>query len=446
MTQETRSEKSIDVGLRTTTPEEISSYVKNQFEHQVRVEFAPKGELITIPDGWHGEGKKGEALVYVGDLLTKPISGTKLTADNFIRWVTDEKFHITDSQNNPVTEAEAVSALESDRISTFDVKPLLHMTRNRRDRTPVEIQFYSGASNRWIQTLSEIGNINPRGITDAMQDDYRHAVRQLFRPFISKGSKEDRVRLALPSTVDILRRVDDCTASMVTIVGDQIIDDEMKISRDNLLEIHDLSVATLQAVVLAITMADRRHVPLVMRIGAPAFGLGRDKGLNYIMNTLPAMRQYGPFTVGDMGTLMDEGRSADAKPLLVPVRHGDASRELRLFLGGGLPVSKMLADVHDERGKPIGWDIAIRRASRVDNGPDNWAVLASGTSITVRTARRDKSFISPGTELVTRANEPWFVEASGLWASLGEEEGGSIPVTFVDRGDPVTLYLPAKAG
>jgi len=44
--------------------------------------------------------------------------------------------------------------------------------------------------------------------------------------------------------------------------------------------------------------------------------------------------------------------------------------------------------VHDERGKPIGWDLAIRRASRVDNGPDAWAVLLSGTNITVRTARR----------------------------------------------------------
>ena len=213
----------------------------------------------------------------------------------------------------------------------------------------------------------------------------------------------------MASTVDILRRVDDCAASMVTIIGDQIIDDKMQISRDHLLEIHDLSVATTQAVVLAIIMAERRHVPLLMRIGAPAFGLGSESGLNYIMNTLPQMKIHGPMTVGDMGTLMDEGDSAAATPKSVAVRKGDASRELRLFLGGGLPVSKMLAQVHDERGKPVGWDLTFRRASRVDNGPEHWAVLVTGTNLTGRTARRDKSFITPGTELVTHENDPYEV-------------------------------------
>lgn len=388
MSPDRDSEKKHEIVLRSTTPEAIVSYVNGTFESKVHVEFSAKGELLTIPEGWHGAGKKGEALVYVGDILTQPISGTKLPANDFIQWIFRERFSVTDSQGHPVAADAAVATLEGDRYSAHNNKPLLHLTRNRTDGPPIEIQFYSGASNIWSKKLSEIGNKDSKDLSKNDRDTYRATVQQLFRPFISKGSKEERARLGLPPTVDILRRVDDCAASMVTIIGDQIIDDAMKISKDNLLEIHDLSVATLQAVVLAITMADRRHVPLLMRIGAPAFGLGKDKGLNYIMNTLPGMLENGMFTVGDMGTLMDEGQSADAKPTLVPVRHGDASRELRLFLGGGLPVSKMLADVHDERGKPIGWDLAIRRASRVDNGPDAWAVLLSGTNITVRTARR----------------------------------------------------------
>lgn len=436
-----RAEQGSRVELRPTTPEAIVAYVDKQFESQVRVQFAPKGELITIPDGWHGAGKEGEVLVEVGDMLTKPISGTKLTAKDLLQWSVRERFSLTDGQGNPIDADTAATILEGDRYSWGDNKPVLRLTRGRSGGTPIEIQFYGGATNPWIEMLSKIGNKDPGHISQSERNEYRRAVLQLFRPFISKGTKGERTRLGLPPTVDILRRVDDCFASGVTIFGDQIIDDAMRISRDNLLEVHDISVATMQAVVLAIIMAERRHVPLVMRIGAPAFGLGSEKGLNYIMNSLPQMQAYGSFTVGDMGTLMDEGESADAKPTLVPVRQGDASRELRLFLGGGLPVSKMLTDVHEERGKPIGWDIAIRRASRVDNGPQKWAVLMSGTNLTVRATRRDKSFFPPGTVLTDNDGYDYVVKGSGLWGSLEQAPGNRIKVSYVDRNKgQVDLY------
>lgn len=434
----------IGIGLRPTTPDEIVAHVENHFDSQVRVQFAPKGELITIPDGWHGAGKVGEVLVHVGHLLTAPIAGTALPAQRLLDWALDQRFSITDSQGHTVSVKQAVATLEGDSYSWGDNQALIRLTRSVRDTTPIEIQFYAGATNPWIRTLSEIGNKGVGAIAPDERDEYRRSVQQLLRPFISRGTKEERNRLGLAANVDVLRRVDDCAASLVTFIGDQIVDDAMNTSREHLLEVHDISVATLQAVVLAISMAQRRHVPLVMRIGAPAFGLGTDRGLNYIMNTLPELQQYGPLTVGDMGKLMDEGDSADATPNLVTVRQGDASRELRLFLGGGLPVSKMLASVHSERRKPMGWDIATRRASRVDDGPDHWGVLISGTNVTVRTARRDKSFIRPGAELVRHDNEPWIVGEAGLWASLGEEEGGLIPVAFMDRGNLVTLYLPAQ--
>lgn len=443
---ERRAEKGLDIGLWPTTPDEIVEYFDNQFESRVRVKFAPRGDTLIIPDGWHGAGKEGEVAVYVGDLLTKPIAGTKLGAEDFLRWATLNKFSITDAQDHETTVSNAAKIIEGDQLSS-EGKPIIRITRLGANKTPVEIQFFGGASNPWMKTLTEIGNQDKKSpiFIETDKRDYRSAVQQLFRPFISKGTKGDRARMGLSSTVDILRRVDDCSASAVTFIGDQMLDDAMLISHENLLEVHDVSVATLQAVVLAITMADRRHVPLIMRIGAPAFGLGQGDQLNYMMNTLPEMTAYGPLTVGDMGTLMDEGESADAIPKLLEVRKGDASRELRLFLGGGQPVARMIKEVHEERGKPLVWDLAIRRAARIDKGPDNWGVLISGTNVTVRTERRDKSFIKPGVELTDHENTPWIVGKSGLWGSFGTEEGGLLPVRFVDRGKTETLYLPVKS-
>ncbi len=439
-----RAEMPLDNTLRTTTSEAIVEYFNSQFESKVRVKFAPAGELITIPDGWHGAGKEGEVAVYVGDLLTKPIAGTKLAAGDFLRWSTGTGFSLTDDHHRHIDISDAIKIIEGFHYSTDD-EPVLRLTRAESNKTPVEIQFFGGATSRWIEKLSEIGNKDKKFLTLSDKKEYRIVVRELFRRFISKGTKSDRTRLGLPLTVDILRRVDDCSASGVTIIGDQTLDDAMHISLENLLEIHDVSVATLQSVVLAISMADRRHVPLIMRIGAPAFGLGSGKQLNYIMNTLPQLEQYGPLTLGDMGTLMDEGGSVDAKPMLEEVRKGDASRELRLFLGGGLPLAHMLREIHEERGKPFVWDLAIRRAARVDNRPNEWGVLISGSNVTVRTSRRDKTFLKPGAELTDHEYMPWIVGQSGLWVSFGMEEDGLIPATFVDRGKTATLYKAVKA-
>lgn len=371
--------------LRSTTPDAIAAYVRDQFEFKVHVEFAPEGELITIPEGWHGAGKKGEALVLVGDMLTKPISGTKLSAKSFLEWSQEKGFSFIDDGNNQVDVQRAVTIIEGNRLSESNNnnRPLLRLTRV--EGVPIEIQFYGGATNKWIQILTEIGNKDFRNLSDYERDDYRHAVLQLFRPFISKGTKEERARLGLPSDVNILRRADDCAASFVTFIGDQIIDDLMGFSRDNLLEVHDVSVATMQAIVLAIAVAERRGVPAIFRIGGPGFGLGKGKELNYVMKN-------DKLLLGDMGGIMDDGESADATPNLVQVRNNGPSRELRLFLGGGRPVSRMFRTIHDEREKPIGWDIAIRRASRVDNGPEHWGVLISGTKITGRTDRRPQRY------------------------------------------------------
>jgi hypothetical protein len=437
-------ETGIDFGLRPTTPEAIVDYFGHHFDSRARVKFPPRGDVITIPDGWHGAGKEGEVAVYVGDLLTFPIAGTKLSAEDLLRWSTQGGFSLTDGQHRHISASDATELIEGTHYAT-DGNPILRLTRVESNKTPVEIQFFGGATNPWIEKLSKIGNTDQKLLTESDKNEYRQAVRELFRQFISKGTKGDRTRMGISPTVDNLRRVDDCSARGVTIIGDQTLDDAMRISLENLLEIHDVSVATLQSVVLAITMADRRHVPLIMRIGAPAFGLGSGDHLNYIMNTLPQMEALGPFTVGDMGTLMDEGESAEATPKLLEVRKGDASRELRLFLGGGLPVEHMLMEIHEERRKPFVWDLAIRRAARVDNGPNEWGVLISGSNVTVRTSRRDKTFLEPGTYLTDHEDMPWYVLKSGQWVSFGFEEGGLIPATFVDSGKTITLYKVAEA-
>lgn len=124
----------------------------------MRVQFAPPNELITIPDGWHGAGKEGEVLVHVGDMLTKPISGTELPAAGFLHWSLGQRFSLVDSEDNPVAVKTAVAILEGPLYSWGDNKPVLRLTRSNGEGQPVEIQFYGGATNPWIEKLSRIGN------------------------------------------------------------------------------------------------------------------------------------------------------------------------------------------------------------------------------------------------------------------------------------------------
>jgi hypothetical protein len=428
--------------LRPITPETIVNYIDRRID-SAGVKFSDK-HSVTVPEGWNGAGKTGEALVKFGDMLTEPIAGTELSAEVFTKWMENRGFTMTDDLGIPVNADEAAALLESN-LNPDEGIPVMRFTRVASGHTPVEIQVYYGGTCEPLKTLARIGNQDSRKLTDDARRKYGEAVRAIFVPFISKGTKDARTRLGLSGPVDILRRVDDCAASFVTILGDQLIDDRMQMPHQGLLEIIDVSVATTQAMVVASAMADRRKIPLVMRVGAPVFGMGSGNRLNYMENTLPEMRKYGPLAVGDMGKLMDNGDSAAAKPYMQTVRTHEDLRELRLFLGGGGPVFNIMQRELESRGKPMGWDISVRRASRVDNGPKEWAVLMSGSSLIVRPDRKDAVFLHPGKEIQLDHEMPGFVEPPGLWVSLGEQEGGYREASYVDRGIKRTVYLIQKA-
>jgi hypothetical protein len=151
-----------------------------------------------------------------------------------------------------------------------------------------------------------------------------------------------------------------------------------------------------------------------------------------------------------MGTLMDEGEAATAQPSLHPNRHHDISREIRYYLGGGVPVRRILENDFKRHGKPIeGWDVAIRRAFRADHGPSEWAVGLSGTELTVRAKdRRNKIFIDKDTKLEDMEGFEYAVGEKGLWCSPEPIHSlNAIQLSFVDgnRGSKI-LYklLPEK--
>ena len=99
-------------------------------------------------------------------------------------------------------------------------------------------------------------------------------------------------------------------------------------------------------------------------------------------NTLPAMRAYGPFTSGDIGTLLDEGDNKDQTPHVVPGVIEGAANQIRLFLGGGWPIYKLALEGYNDHPEVKMPPVVFIRAKRVDNGPNDWGVLMSGIELT----------------------------------------------------------------
>ncbi len=370
-----------DHGLHPTTPNEIISFVAQHLDSALSIEIAPPGGVVSVPKEWHGAGKSGEAMVTFGEVLITPISETVVSAETFTHWLTAEGF-VLEVQGQLASPSEAASALESSTtVIRAGENPVFRAVREKQTekKPPIMIEIFSGALSQFTLNLSSIGNKNLKEVSNAEKSAYKGAVANLMLPFVAKGLSKAKERLQISPTIKRLRRVDDCLASMTTILGDMLIDEKLGIPTTNLLEELSIAVATTQGMSLAIMMADRRNVPLIIRGGSISFGLaGKEKGLNYMVNTLPEALAQGYFTTGDLGELMKE-----QNPILDSPRVLEEGRptglETRFFLTGGSPMFAMLKDAYKEREKPYHGVVSVRRASRV-NALDykNWGVIISG--------------------------------------------------------------------
>lgn len=369
-------------GLHPTTPQEIIRFVTQHLDSALTIEIAPPRNLLSVPKGWHGEGKSGEAIVTFGEVLITPIAETVVPAATFTSWLTDEGF-VLEVEGKAADAGEAARALESaTTVTQVDKEPVFRAVREKQDGTkpPIMIEIFSGALSDQLLNLSVIGNKDPKQATNMEKSAYKGAVAHLMLPFVSKGLTKAKERLQLPVAYKRLRRVDDCLASMTTILGDMLIDEQLGVPHDNLIEELAVAVATTQGMTLAIMMADRRNVPLIIRGGAPSFGLaGKEKGLNYMVNTLPKGLEYGYFTTGDLGILMKEEDPTLDSPRIIEEGEGKSPVETRFFLTGGSPIYAMMRESYKARNKPYYGMVSVRRASRI-NEPNfkDWGVIISG--------------------------------------------------------------------
>ncbi len=377
MPKRRRVSSSREHGLRTAGASDIEQSIRRGFD-AISVEIAPDGSLLTVPSGWHGEGKQGEAMVLYGDLLTGPIAGTVLTAGSFVDWLSRNSF-LLETGGKAASAQEAAEALESN-VTSVDPSdpPVFRAVRTKENGLPSVIEVYSGALSTLMLQLTTIGNRSRVGYFERVA--YKGAVASLMNPFISKGTTQIRRRMGVEGIERRMRRVDDCLAGMTTLLADALIDEKLGVARNGLLEEIAVSVATTQGMVVAVTAAELRGVPLIIRAGGPSFGLaGKEKGLNYMVNTLPDALTRGYFTAGDFGSVMQADRSPLRDVQTLSMGNATTKHRTRFFLTGGGPVHEMMEEAYNKRRKPLHGMVSVRRAARIDDGKERqWGVIISG--------------------------------------------------------------------
>lgn len=369
-----------DHGLRPVTPQEITEFFVSHVHGKTHIDIAPEGEKVTVPEGWHGAGKTGDAVVTFDDLLTAPIAGTNLPAESFVSWLEALGFRFQVNGKESGVSA-AAKVLESSELHvTAGEQPAFRaiLSGAGASRIPKVIEVYSGAQSELMLQLSSVGNREKPGMMD--KEAYRGAVANLMIPFLSQNEGADGKIWNVSDGWRTLRRKDDCLAGLTTVLGDMLVDGRMGVPTDHLVEELGVAIATTQAMTLAVAAAELRGVPLRIQAGAAAFGLaGKDRGLNYMVNTLPKAMARGYFTSGDLGILMKEDRPTISEPKTWQVGNGDARDENRFFLTGGSPVLRMMVDAKRENGAEHHGVVSVRRASRIhaEDG-SNWGVVIDG--------------------------------------------------------------------
>lgn len=365
--------------LRLTFPDTIINYMKSHWE-KIRIKFADAGSVISVAEGWHGAGKTGDAIVFLRDLLTARVAGTKLTPAVFTSWLERNNFTFPSDQGFNSPEIAAVN-LASEAHSAEN-RPVFRAIRNGEGQIPILIEFYYGSQARLVKDLSTIGNQSD--LTADNRERYRTIVADLMRPFLSKGTTTAKKVLAIPQDSSKIRRVDDCAAALTTVFGDILLCDSLGYKPNQKFEVVDVAIATTQAVTIAIHLAELRGVPLILRAGAPSFGLaGTDLGLNYMLNTQADMLEIGAYTSGDFGAIMKGAKEDRLPPQRIIFGNGTPNNETRIFLNGGWPILNMMQAMLKDDGKDKVYNglVSVLRASRIDDGPGEWGVVFSGVNL-----------------------------------------------------------------
>jgi hypothetical protein len=392
------SAKELITSLRDTTIPEILHYVGEHWESEVRVRIAKPNEILHVPPDWHGAQKFGrenigDAEVLFGSNLVTPIEGTRLPADAFIDGLHELGFVFENGNGKSLKNAAASGIISSEAscmiVSSEEEKPVMRAIKNDSEGKII-IEVRNGSMSPVVQKLTVLGNTYP--MNQEMKPQYRHAVADCLGGFCAKGATAVRKRLDL---FEFIRSTDfdDCLATGATMFGSRIVDDAKGRTHTRELEEIRVSVASTQAIALAVWRSLERDVPLLVRTGALSYGLGnKELGSNYLINTQDPMIELGVQTVGDMGDNLSTGREKLIRPhvsFYIPRINGSRRNETRIYLGGGLAMFQLWEEKSWERNKEPDGCVYVLQASRINPPPEedgkihDWGVLLNGKTFPV---------------------------------------------------------------
>lgn len=382
----------VGVSLRDITMADIFGRFDAHWNAEtVRVRLSDNGDIIRIPNEWHGAQKygkpnTGDAEVLFGLLLVESIEGTRLSPEAFVEGLRALNFTCEDGGGKKLSDRDAIVAISSAEscriVSSEEEIPVMRAVKNDSEGKVI-IEIRNGSRSAVMQELTKIGN-DP--VLDAdKKSRYRKAVSDCLGGFCAKGATAVRKRLGLYE-YKRLTRFDDCLASGATFFGDQEVDEVMGRTQEKTLEEIRVAVASTQGITMAVKRALDRKVPLLIRVGALSYGLGSKAiGANYLINTQPEMLALGLFTVGDMGDKLSTGREGRINP---HVRiYGAGKNETRIYLGGGLAMLELWEDKIREKNKQPDPIVYVLQASRINPPPGDdgeihdWGVLLKGKKL-----------------------------------------------------------------
>lgn len=391
---ETPQAKETPVVLRDITMSDILKRFDQHWNAEtVRVRLSDNGDILRIPNEWHGAQKygkpnTGDAEVLFGPLLVESIEGTRLSPEAFVEGLRSLNFSCEDGNGKHLSDRDAIAAISSSEscrvVSPEEELPVMRAVKNDADGKII-IEIRNGSKSPVMQELTKIGN-DPYLDADK-KARYRKAVSDCLGGFCAKGATAVRKRLGLYE-YKRLTRFDDCLASGATFFGDQEVDAIMGRTQEKTLEEIRVAVASTQGISMAVKRALDRNVPTLIRVGALSYGLGSKAiGANYLINTQPEMAALGLFTVGDMGDKLSTGREGRINP---HVRiYGTGKNETRIYLGGGLAMLELWEDKIREKNKQPDPIVYVLQASRINPPPGDdgqihdWGVLLKGKKLPV---------------------------------------------------------------